>query len=45
MRGFDQSTDEGSIPTVWRNAIYLFIMGLVPILISALRLRRITREG
>ena len=39
----DHETDENSIPTVVRNAVYLFIMGLVPILLAALGLRRISR--
>ena len=43
--GMDQQTEEGSISTLWRNGLYLFIMGLCPILISAWRLRRICRSG
>lgn len=39
----DHETDEDSIPTVARNAVYLFIMGLVPILLAAWGLRRISR--
>ena len=39
----DHETDENSIPTVARNAVYLFIMGLVPILLAGLGLRRICR--
>lgn len=39
----DHETDENSIPTVIRNAIYLFIMGLVPILLAGWGLRRISR--
>lgn len=39
----DQETDEGSVSTIWRDAIYLLIMGLVPVLISAWRLRQIVR--
>lgn len=37
----DQETDSNSISTVNRNAVYLFIMGLIPILLAAWRLRRI----
>lgn len=37
----DHETDEKSIPTILRNAIYLFIMGLVPVLLAGLGLRRI----
>jgi hypothetical protein len=39
----DHETDENSIPTVARNAVYLFIMGLVPILLAGWGLRRICR--
>ena len=39
----DQQSDEGSVSTTWRNAFYLFLMGLVPIIISAWRLKRIVR--
>ena len=39
----DHETDENSISTVVRNAVYLFIMGLVPILLAAWGLRRIAR--
>jgi hypothetical protein len=39
----DHETDENSISTVLRNAIYLFIMGLVPILLAGWKLRRICR--
>lgn len=39
----DQETDANSVSTVKRNAIYLFIMGIVPILLAGLRLRRICR--
>lgn len=39
----DQETDENSVSTVKRNAIYLFIMGLVPVLLAGWRLRRICR--
>ncbi len=38
---FDQDTDSGSVSTVKRDSIYLFIMGLVPILIASRRLRAI----
>lgn len=41
--GFDQETDDGSVSTVKRNAIYLFIMGLLPILLAGRRLRSICR--
>lgn len=41
--GFDQETDENSVSTVKRNAIYLFLMGLCPILLAGRRLRRICR--
>ncbi len=41
--GLDQETDEGSVPTVWRNAIYLLIMGLCPVLLAGWKLRRICR--
>ena len=40
---FDQDTDSGSVSTVKRDSIYLFIMGLVPILIASRRLRAICR--
>ena len=39
----DHETDENSIPTVARNAVYLSIMGLVPILLAGWGLRRICR--
>lgn len=39
----DHETDENSISTVARNAVYLFIMGLVPILMAGWGLRRIAR--
>ncbi len=39
----DQETDEGSISTLTRNAIYLAIMGLAPILLAGWRLRSICR--
>ena len=39
----DQETDAGSVSTVTRNGIYLFLMGLVPILIAARRLRSLCR--
>ena len=41
--GMDQRTEDGSVSTVWRNSIYLLIMGLCPMLIAAWRLRRICR--
>ena len=40
---FDQDTDSGSVSTVKRDSIYLFIMGLVPILIASRRLRAICK--
>ena len=43
FRGFDQETDIGSVSTITRNAIYLFLMGLFPILLAGWRMRRITR--
>lgn len=39
----DHETDENSISTIRRNAVYLFIMGLMPILLAAWGLRRISR--
>ena len=39
----DHETDENSISTIVRNAVYLFIMGLVPILLAAWGLRRLGR--
>ena len=39
----DHETDENSISTVARNAIYLFIMGLVPVLLAGWGLNRISR--
>ncbi len=39
----DHETDENSISTIGRNAVYLFIMGLVPILMAGWGLRRIAR--
>lgn len=41
--GFDQETDIGSVSTITRNAIYLFLMGLIPILLAGWRMGRITR--
>ncbi len=43
--GLDQETDENSISTIWRNAGYLFLMGLIPVFIVAWKLRRICRGG
>lgn len=40
---FDQDTDSGSVSTVIRNTVYLFVMGLVPILLASRRLRAICR--
>lgn len=42
--GIDQETDAGSVSTVWRNAIYLFLMGLFPILAVGWKLRHIARS-
>lgn len=39
----DHETDERSISTIVRNAVYLFIMGLVPTLLAGWGLRRISR--
>lgn len=39
----DHETDENSISTVMRNAIYLFIMGMVPVFLAGIGLRRICR--
>lgn len=39
----DQETDEGSISTIVRNAVYLALMGLLPILLAGWRLRSICR--
>lgn len=39
----DHETDENSISTVVRNAVYLFIMGLIPVLLAGLGLRRIAQ--
>ncbi len=41
--GLDQETDENSISTLHRNAIYLLLMGLFPIILVGWKLRRITR--
>jgi hypothetical protein len=41
----DQETDEGSVSTIWRNAVYLLIMGICPIVVAATRLRSICRGG
>ena len=43
LGGIDQGTDEGSVSTIWRNGFYLFIMGIIPILLAGRRLRRICR--
>lgn len=40
---FDQDTDSGSVSTVKRDSIYLFIMGLISILIDSRRLKAICR--
>ena len=39
----DQETDRNSISTVERNAVYLFIMGIIPILLAGWKLRRIAK--
>ncbi len=41
--GIDQGTDENSISTLHRNAIYLLLMGLFPIFLAGWKLRRICR--
>ena len=41
--GIDQETDANSVSTIKRNAVYLLIMGLCPILVAAWRLRFICR--
>lgn len=41
--GIIQETDENSISTTKRNAVYLLIMGLCPILVAAWRLRSLCR--
>ncbi len=43
--GLDQETDSNSISTIHRNAIYLLLMGLFPILLAGWQLRRISRGG
>ncbi len=43
--GLDQETDENSISTIHRNAIYLLLMGVFPIFLAGWKLRRITRGG
>ncbi|MDO4220920.1 MAG: ATP-binding cassette domain-containing protein [Akkermansia sp.] len=40
---FDQDTDSGSVSTIGRNSVYLFFMGLIPILIAARRLKAICK--
>ncbi len=39
----EQSTDENSVDTIWRNGVYLFLMGLIPILMTSWKLKRIVR--
>ena len=39
----DHETDENSISTIMRNAVYLFLMGLVPVLLASWGVRRINR--
>lgn len=41
--GINQETDAGSISTLKRNAFYLLIMGICPILVAGWKLRRICR--
>ncbi len=41
--GLDQETDENSISTIHRNAIYLLFMGLFPVLLAGWKLQRISR--
>lgn len=41
----DHETDSRTISTIKRNGVYLLVMGLVPILLAALRMRRICRGG
>ncbi len=43
--GIDQETDKNSVSTIHRNAIYLLVMGLFPILLAGWKLRRICRGG
>ncbi len=43
--GINQETDENSISTIHRNAIYLLLMGLFPIFVAGWKLRRISRGG
>ncbi|MBQ3525547.1 MAG: ATP-binding cassette domain-containing protein [Akkermansia sp.] len=43
--GMDQHTEEGSVSTIYRNSVYLFLMGLCPILVAAWRLRKICRSN
>ena len=39
----NHETDDGTISTISRNAVYLFLMGLFPILLAGWRLRSICR--
>lgn len=39
----DQETDKNSVSTVGRNALYLFIMGLMPVLLAGWRLKGICK--
>ncbi len=41
MGTHDHETDENSISTISRNAVYLFIMGLIPVLMAGWGIRRI----
>ncbi|MBR5887379.1 MAG: ATP-binding cassette domain-containing protein [Akkermansia sp.] len=43
--GINQETDAHSVSTIIRNAVYLLIMGLCPIVVAAMRLRSICRGG
>jgi hypothetical protein len=36
----DYSADQGSIPTLWKDAIVLFLMGGIPLIITGVRLKR-----
>ena len=40
---FDQDTDSSAVSTVIRNTVYLFVMGLLPILLASRRLKAICR--
>ncbi len=38
-------SDEGSVSTIWRNVVYLLLMGIIPALISWLRIRRLAKRS